>query len=51
MLLEGLYTALSGERSPGFNTILKVTKARGSSWMFKLHAWWAFEQSLVQTGG
>jgi hypothetical protein len=40
MRLEGLYTVLSGERSPGFNTILKVTKERGSSWMFKLHAWW-----------
>lgn len=26
---ESLYKALSGERSPGFDTILKVTKALG----------------------
>ncbi len=31
---ESLYKALSGERSPSFNTILKVTKALG----LKLHA-------------
>jgi len=31
---EGLYKALSGERSPGFDTILKVTAALG----IKLHA-------------
>ena len=31
---ESLYKALSGERSPGFDTILKVTAALG----IKLHA-------------
>lgn len=31
---ESLYKALSGDRSPGFDTILKVTKALG----LKLHA-------------
>ena len=31
---ESLYKALSGERSPGFDTILKVVKALG----LKLHA-------------
>lgn len=31
---ESLYKALSGERSPGFDTILKVIKALG----IKLHA-------------
>jgi probable addiction module antidote protein len=31
---ESLYKALSGERSPGFDTILKVVSALG----FKLHA-------------
>ena len=31
---ESLYKALSGERSPGFDTILKVTRALG----LKLHA-------------
>ena len=31
---ESLYKALSGERSPGFDTILKVMKALG----LKLHA-------------
>lgn len=31
---ESLYKALSGERSPGFDTILKVTKALG----LRLHA-------------
>src|SRR3974390_2544518 len=31
---ESLYKALSGERSPGFDTILKVIKALG----FELHA-------------
>ncbi|WP_456152363.1 addiction module antidote protein [Methylohalobius crimeensis] len=31
---ESLYKALSGERSPGFDTILKVIKALG----LKLHA-------------
>lgn len=31
---ESLYKALSGERSPGFDTILKVTQALG----IKLHA-------------
>ena len=31
---ESLYKALSGERSPGFDTILKVMRALG----FKLHA-------------
>ena len=31
---ESLYKALSGERIPGFDTILKVTKALG----LKLHA-------------
>ena len=31
---ESLYKALSGERSPGFDTILKVTRALGLS----LHA-------------
>jgi probable addiction module antidote protein len=31
---ESLYKALSGDRSPGFDTILKVTKALG----LRLHA-------------
>jgi|SRR4051794_30238478 probable addiction module antidote protein len=31
---ESLYKALSGERSPGFDTVLKVVKALG----LKLHA-------------
>jgi DNA-binding phage protein len=31
---ESLYKALSGERSPGFDTILKVMRALG----LKLHA-------------
>jgi probable addiction module antidote protein len=31
---ESLYKALSGERNPGFDTILKVTRALG----LKLHA-------------
>ena len=31
---ESLYKALSGERTPGFDTILKVTRALG----IKLHA-------------
>jgi probable addiction module antidote protein len=31
---EGLYKALSGERSPGIDTILKVIKALG----IRLHA-------------
>ena len=31
---ESLYKALSGERTPGFDTVLKVTKALG----LKLHA-------------
>ncbi|MCJ7603704.1 MAG: putative addiction module antidote protein [Desulfobulbaceae bacterium] len=35
---ESLYKALSGERSPGFDTILKVIKALG----LKLHAEAAF---------
>ena len=34
MARESLYKALSGERSPGFDTILKVVNALG----LKLHA-------------
>ena len=50
---ESLYKALSGERSPGFDTILKVIKALG----LKLHAEAAFmvtttaeKGSLVDVG-
>lgn len=39
---ESLYKALSGERSPGFDTILKVVKALG----LKLHAGTDVAQSL-----
>lgn len=39
---ESLYKALSGERSPGFDTILRVVKALG----LKLHAGTDISQSL-----
>ena len=40
---ESLYKALSGERSPGFDTILKVVAALG----LKLHAEASHSQSLA----
>ena len=39
---ESLYKALSGDRSPGFDTILKVIEALG----LRLHAETAFDRKL-----
>lgn len=43
---ESLYKALSGERSPGFDTILKVVKALG----LRFHAEAAFVAGGAQQG-
>jgi len=43
---ESLYKALSGERTPGFDTILKVVAALG----LRLHAEAAYIPNLAQQG-
>ena len=43
---ESLYKALSGERNPGFDTILRVTRALG----LKLHAEAVADETTAQQG-